>query len=550
MIISFEQTPEEFYRLAQIAREKGDLVKALDYCERAINGKGSDAYKLTLADILFRMGRYYDALDVALELLSANTDKKSELYELLARLTGVTGKVYESVYYFTAKARLDGDDAALDALDEMMEDVSEFMDRPRREENGLFLIGNEPPKDYTEELERASQLMHAGEYEEALLVVAEVEPTSEYYQDALDITLKCYVKMGRTEFLAPLAKEQISRDPQDAFALYVLIALCKDKSYLPLLEKVEDEAAELYYAVAAADAVKEYELAKRLAARLLKEAPYSPEAFFVAAGVHFNAGDRKKGVEILKSLFAMYKKYPAAVILDGLGRKRRYDVMFGGQMPDVVHTVLRNYVRKHADTVEDFVRSMASDADFRRALVLLYQADDEEVIGNTVSFMRQADKKEIDRFFDALLLRTTLSPMTKREILAERLLGKHKGRLTVAPNAVPLRVSCGKPPHYEEYPRALKEAYVDALSFGVCVMNIRMTKELTTYIEKYYRAYPALCRYTETEFTVALICLLLPEPPVPIPQDACEYVTTRIFNMTKKETARVRHLMELIDVID
>ena len=549
MIISFEQSPEGFYRLATLARDKGELGKALSYCERAINGKGSDEYKLTLADILFRIGRYYDAMDVALEVLAAGTDRKGELYELLARLTGVTGKVYESVYYITEKARLDGDDAALDAIDEMVEDMSEYMD-DRRKENELFIVGQEPPKDYTEELDRATQMMHAGNYEEAVAIASAVEPASEYYVDAMDITLKCYVKLGRTALIAPLAKEQLERDPQDTFALYVLIGICKDKSYLPMLDRVGDEAVDLYYATAAADAVREYPLAKRLAIRLLRATPYAPESYFVAAGVHINARDREKGVEILKDLFGMYDKYPAALILDGLRRKRHCDVMFSGQMPDTVHDLLRAYVRKHADTVRDFTLSMTSDADFRRALLLLYQADDEEVIGNTLSFMRQANKKGIDRFFDAMLLRTSLSPMTKREILAERLLCKEKGRLTVVPNAVPLRVNCAKPANYADYPKILREAYVDALSFGVCVMNLRVTKDLETYIDKYYRAYPVLTRYTEAEFTVALICLLLPEPPAPFPEDVCDYVTAKIFNMTKKEASRVRRLMELADVLD
>ena len=548
MIISFEQTPEEFHRLAVLARNKGELGKALGYCERAISGKGSNEYKMTLADILFRMGRHYDAMDVALALIAAG-ERSTEIYELMARLTGVTGKLYESVYYLTEKARQDGDDAALDALDEMMEEMSEYAE-PGQKENNLFVVGEEPPKDYTEELDHALQLMHAGNYEDAVALAFGVKPNSEFYVDAMDIVLKCYVKMGKTAALAPLAEKVVEKDPQDAFALYVLVGLCKDKSYLPQLEALGDDAHDLYYAAAAADAIREYPLAKRFAARLLKEAPYAPEAFFVAAGVHFNAHDRAKGVEILRDLFAMYKKYPAAVILDGLKRKRRLDVMFGGQMPTVVQTILREYVRKHADTVEDFVRSMATDVDFRRALVLLCQADDEEVIGNTVSFMRQANKREIDRFFDAMLLRASLSPMTKREILADRLLNKHRGRITVVPSAVPVRVNCVKPENYADYPRVLQEAYVDALSFAVCVMNVRAPKELTEYIEKYYRGYPALCRYTEAEFTVALICLLLPEPPAPFPNDVCDYVTDKIFNLTKKEAARVRHLMEIIDVIE
>jgi len=549
MIISFEQTPEDFYRLSLAALEKGELEKALNYCEKAINGKGSNEYKMTLADIFLRMGRYFDAMDVAIEVLCAGGEEKGDAYDVLSRATGATGKVYESIYYITKKARLEGDEAALDAMDEMMEEMSSFMESSAPQDR-FFVVGQEPKKDYAAQLDRAVQLMHTGAYEKALALASEVEESSSYYADARDIALKCYVKMGDTDSALCTAKEQVARDPKDAFALYVLVGICKKREYLSLLEEADGEASDLYYAVAAANAEKEYPLAEKLAARLLAKARYSPEAYFVAAGVAHNARDHKKRDALLKDLFSLYKKYPANLILDGLKKKRSYDVMFGGLMPETILSVLRDYVRKHAHTSDAFLRSMLTDGEFRRALLLLFQADDEEVVGNAVSFYGQEDHRELDRFFDGLLLRPSVSPMTKREILAERLLKKHKGGLTVVPTTIPMRVSCKKPEHYELYPDKLQDAYVDALSFGVCVMDLKLTKELSSYMEKCFRAFSVIRRYSEAELTVALICLIMPDPGVPFPEDMCAYVTSQIFGLGKRAALRVRRLMEVIKALD
>ncbi|MBP5404338.1 MAG: hypothetical protein J6Y74_00050 [Clostridia bacterium] len=551
MIISFEQSPESFYKLALAALDRGELRQALVYCENAVNGKGNVEYKLTLADIYLRMGRQYEAMDVALGVIASGSEGKSEAYDLMARATGVTGKLYESVYYVTEKARLDGDEDALDAMDEMMEEMaSGFESEPKPKKGELFLVGKEPEKDYAEEIDRALGLMRVREYDRALEILLQVKPTSEYYPEAMDFALRCYVKKGDVETSHRLAKEAVEREPQDAFALYVLVGVCKEKEYLPLLEKVDGEASELYYAVAAADAVKEYALGRSLAAKLLRKAPYAPETYFVAAGVHYNAGERAAGEAVLKDLFSFYREYPASVILKGLKSKKRYDVMYNGMMPEAIITVLRTYVRKHAANADAFLQSMLTDADFRKCLTILFRLDDDEVVGNAVSFLGELRNKELDRFFDALLLRASLSPMTKREILAERLLAKHKGKLTVVPSALPMTISCRKPEHYAEYPVILQEAYVDALSFGACVMDVRLAKPLASYAEACYRSFPILGRVKGVELTVALFCLSMPEPDIPMPDGMTAYMTSQIFGLSKKEIARVVKLMDLIRALE
>ncbi len=551
MIISFEQSPESFYKLALAALDRGELRQALVYCENAVNGKGNAEYRLTLADIYLRMGRQYEAMDVALSVICSGNEGKSAAYELMARATGGAGKLYESVYYITKKARLDGDEDALDAMDEMMEEMASGFDAPPTSGgNGLFLVGKEPEKDHAETLDRALGLVRVREYDKALDLLSEVKPSSEYYPEAMDIALRCYVRKGDADAAYRLAKETVERDPQDAFALYVLVGVCKEKEYLPLLEKVDGDASKLYYAVAAADAAKDYALGRALAAKLLAKAPYAPEAYFVAAGVHYNAGERAAGEAVLKDLFSFYREYPASVILKGLKGRKRYDVMYNGMMPEIIVTVLRTYVRKHAGTADIFLQSMLTDADFRKCVALLFRLDDDEVIGNAVAFLGELRHKEMDRFFDALLLRASLSPMTKREILAERLLAKHKGKLTVVPSALPMTVSCRKPEHYAEYPAVLQEAYVDALSFGVCVMDVRLAKPLVRYAEACYRSFPLLGRVKGVELTVALFCLSMPEPDIPMPEGMTAYMTSQIFGLSKKEIARVARLMDLIRALE
>jgi len=553
MIISFDQSPEDFFRLSQAALDKGDLKKALVYCNKATEGKGSAEYKLALADIYLRMGRYNEAMDAALEVISAGGEGKSAAYEIMARAAGALGKLYEAVYYITRKARLDGDDAALDAMDEMMEEMGDaFSDEPSPKSN-LFLVGKEPKKDHSVTLDRALHYMHMGDYKRALLIASEVESDSPCYDDALDIQLKCLVKMGDAELTYQTAKIKAERDPKDAFALYVLIAICDKKEYLPLLAKVDGDPSDLYYAVAAANAKKDHPTAALLAEKLLAKTQYAPEAAFVAAGVYHNAKDKEKCAATLKEMFSVFKKFPAAVILDGLKRKKRYDVMFGGPFPEVIIDIMRDYVRKGARTTDAFLQSMLGDRDFRLCLALLYEAEDEEVVENTISFMGQLNRREINRFFENLLLKTGIGPVVKQNILAELLLNKHKGKLTVAPGVLPLKVPCAKPQHYAEYPFSLKEAYVDVLAFASCVMDSRVVKGLGDYTEKCFRAQNVWKRHNGTELSAALCCLLMPTPPAPIQaltDDMPAYLMAHVFHLSDRRISAVKKLMARISALE
>ena len=88
MIINFERTPEEFFRLSRAAFEAGEPEQALLYGEKALSGKGCTEYKVSLAEIFLSMERYSDAMDLALDALCHGRGYRSEIYDLLIREGG------------------------------------------------------------------------------------------------------------------------------------------------------------------------------------------------------------------------------------------------------------------------------------------------------------------------------------------------------------------------------------------------------------------------------------------------------------------------------
>ena len=549
MIISFDRSPEAFYRLACTALEKDDLGIASVYCERAIGGKGLVEYKMTLADIYLRMGRKADAMDVAVDVLChSRGEKKAEAYELMARASNALGKSFESLYYLTKRAQMEGEEAAIDVMGELVDEM--MIDLPDEPERHLYLVGGEP--DHRHMVERAVFCMQTGDLEHAIEEAARVPEKSDYYEDAMDIILRCATDLRRKDLAAQYAREALAHNQKDALALYVLIAVCGESEYIPLLTEVEEDPSSLHYAMAAADAAGDAETAKVLVKRLLAANQYSPEAYFACAGVFYNAGEKDKCISRLKDLFSISKKYPATVILDGVeaaAGEKHFDLIFGNVMPRFIADILREYVRAHTDSEEDFCRSMMSDADFRAALTLLYEANDDETIENTLDFVGGSELAEVDAFFEKLLLKTNLTPMTKRDVLAELLLSRHKGTITIMPGVIPVRVRCAKPPKYAAYPRVLQEAYVDAYAFAMCVMDVSAARAMQTFAPRFFADDTVWRDKEEDEITAALICVSLgidaPPPNLPIfTEDVCEYICRNIFDMEPASIDRVRSIVQ------
>ena len=196
MIISFNQSPESYLRLSESAFEKGDLVKALQYCEKSVEGMRSA--QLFLAEIYLKMHRGKEAMDVLLQALAHGTDDKSKAFDLMAKATTASGKLYDSLFYVMGKAQMEGDDETLDAMDDIMDDLMDsFSDEERKPK--LFLVGKEEKKrNHARETEQAMFYFSSDRFEEAAAIAAGVPESSDAYEDAQDILLRSEVRMGKT----------------------------------------------------------------------------------------------------------------------------------------------------------------------------------------------------------------------------------------------------------------------------------------------------------------------------------------------------------------
>ena len=136
MIIKFDQTPEEYFRLSRAAYNRGEYDRAFLYGVKALRGKGCVEYKVSCAEILLAMGRYADAASIALDALCHGRGFRAKLYDTLASAASGMGAFYDALHYVAKKAQYEGDDDTLDAMDEVMQELE--ADEAPREEPQFF----------------------------------------------------------------------------------------------------------------------------------------------------------------------------------------------------------------------------------------------------------------------------------------------------------------------------------------------------------------------------------------------------------------------------
>ena len=550
MIINFDQTPEEYYRLSRISFEHKELDRALLYAQKAVRGKGTAEHKLGYAEILFAMERYPETIAVALDVLCHSKALRAETYDLLARTASELGLLYESLHYISKKAHYEGDDDTLDAMDEVMRELDAEEEEKPKEHDNLFVVGKEPSSDDSTLLMHASYAMSRGEVEQALRKASEIPETSPHYLDARLIRLHALLSMKREEEAGETAKEIVKLSPTNGYALYELIDHFKDTTYLPLLAGVEGGSRELYYAIVAAEHMKEHSVADALADKLLREKPYSSNAYWIASAIALNNGDKEKSKDLLKRLFALYPDYPAQLILNGWKRLKYCDAIFEGKLPEKVVRILRNYVRKNAEDADAFCRSMMTDESFRGAISLLFDEGDPEVAGNVLSFLAVTSTKQIDDFFAKMLLRYEVDLVLKRAILSRLLLRKHKGRISLAQGIVTTSVSAAKPARFESYSPALKEAYLDVSSFVVCLTESRSEKRVTELAERAF-AFGDSPIFTKEALSGAMIYVLLSEGAIPSGnradfEEECKFILSFIFHENYLPMTTVKRLAKIL----
>ena len=544
MIINFDRSPEEYYRLSRIALDEGEPDRALTYGLKAARGKGTTEYKLSLAEIFLRMGRYPEAMDMALEALCYGRGFRAEIYDVLARATSEMGDFYDSLHYIALKAQVEGDEEALDAMDEMMEEFEADNADPSKD---FYVVGKERKEQAPVSLMRATMCLHEGKWRDALSLLSEIGEDSEYYGEALIQKIRAYVVGGALDEAATTAEEAVRRDPKKAYPLYVLTERCRRKEYLPLLAGVEGSRQELTCAIEAAASLNADEIATALADKLVSENPYSPEAHFTAAAVYLNGGERAKSVDHMKRLFAVCPKYPSAPILAGWARLKKCSVTFSGAMPKEIAAILKRYVKARSKGVDAFVRSMLTDDDFRASVALLFENDEHVATKNLLYYLGMANERQVDAFFAKLLIRIGVDPFLKRAILAELIYHKDKGKIPLVPVGVPTFVSCAKPKNYESYPMCLKIAYINLRTFFVCLTGESVEEALEDLAE---RAFTLQGIEKENYVTVGGAILLrilydmddLPTTGPKSEEESCRTIMREIFGAERLPMAKIKRL--------
>ncbi len=550
MIIKFDRTPEEYFSLSRSSLGRAELDQALFYAEKALRGKPSTEYKVSYAEILIAMGRYAEAVDVALDALCYGRGMRAELFDVLARASSELGHFYESLHYIAKKAHYEGDDDTLDAMDEVMQELDpEHDEKPDKPD--FFIVGKEEQKSAESDpmiVMRANFALSHGEVDEALRIASEATPASEQYLGARIVCLRAYLKRKQHDKAVETAEEIISLDPKNGFVLYVLIDKYKKKQYVPLLAGVEDGGSELYYAILTAENLGEHAVACRLAEKLIGENPYVPGAYFVSAAAYLNNGDKKRSEQSLKRLFSLYRKYPQDVIVKGWRRLKKCAVGFSGRMPDEVVNVLETYVKKHARTAEEFVASMLTDQAFRDCVLLVLDEGSRKTNERILGYFAQKENRHVDAFFSKMLLRYEVDLILKREIFATLYLRKNRGRLYVAQSVVPIRISCEKPIVFEAFPLSVKQAYAGVYSFVMCMTDAECEARLQTLAMRVAAMENAEKLSVQT-ICGALLHRLLSEGLIPFgaeansAEDACRFLLDFIFGY--KRGVNVRRIRAL-----
>ena len=553
MIIKFDQTPEEYFRLSKLSFGRGEFDRALLYCEKAVRGKGSAEYKVFCAEILVSMGRFAEAADVALDVLCYSRGYRAEVFDVLARASSELGHFYESLHYIAKKAHYEGDDDTLDAMDEVMRELGvDEEEKPATPD--FFVVGKEkePPLGGEAMLvARANFALSHGEYDEAIRIASEAQKDSEQYAAAMVVCLRAYLKKKENDRAVALAEEIVRSDPKNGFVLYVLIDKFKKKEYAPLLSGVCEGGSEIYYAILTAENLEDHAVACRLSEKLVEQNPYVPGAHFVAAATYLNGGDKIKSEDCLKRLFALYGNYPQDALLKGWRRLKKCQVNFPGRMPTEVSSVLERYVLKQAKNAESFAALMLTDEEFRNAVRLILDEGGRRTAEKIISYFGEVQSRPVDAFFSQMLLRYEVDLILKRNVFAKLYAHKNKGWLYVAQSVVPIRVSCAKPQKFEEWPLSVRKAYGEIYAFLMCMTDADCEKRLIAFAERAAKVDGAEDLSAQT-VAGAFLYRLLAEGQVPFGIDAkneteaCKFVLEFVFGFRRVNLARVRLLAAIL----
>ncbi len=500
MIISFEQNPTYYQKMAREARDKGDLSRAVKYYYQAISRRHVIADKLELADVYSEMRRYHSAMDLCFEVLSEHRNT-SDAYMILSKVSAMMGKYYESYYYISKKYNLDGDDDSADAVNEAIDDIyAAIGDMSRRKH--FYVVGKQSPQNFQQLLEDAFLAHHSGEHGSAIELAESIKEDSHLYRDALKLRLKANISLKNYAEVEKLSEELLHIDSYAGLALHGLAVVCGKTSYAAVLDTFESSDTDsLLYAINVADYTAKYDIALKLAEKLVQLDYYNVNIRMVKMAVLYNMGRISEAKEIIKEAAALYpNRYPLEIILN---------ILFDRGMPSPIINKMHRYAKAYVASGEVFIREFMSSLPFRSTLAYMFEVGDYEIIGNSLKFIIGTGNRAMQKFLISLLLKCGIATVVKKDILAALSLIKQTGKAYVVIGYIMSKVTFSKPSSYAEFSQKLKNSYSKCFGFfGTLDMDFEAS--LAKICNKLQPRMELFQDCSENELAAAITCVILP----------------------------------------
>lgn len=489
MIISFEQNADFYMDIAEVARESGDLGKALRYCGDAVSREPS-VYNLTALAMLYQdMNRHEYAIEQCFSILDSgkpDDEELSDIYLLLSNSLGRLGYFMQSWYYLSKRTDFDGEVEDEEDIKDIFEELYSKIEENSKTSK-LCFSDELREKQYASCYRESANRYMMGDYSGALEYAKAVAPEASCYKDTLMLMSKCYVYESDIENAKHCWLEALKLNPFEGGAINGLALFNLEEKYTKKLIKNfdSDKEEELRYAISAASLKGMYDIADNLATRLLSKDVYNPKYHFIKGAVRFNMGDKAGAERIFKDILSMFSdKFPVEYMLSSFKRHKRLSVLFEHVPPEIVRRIVTAIKRNIADY--GFKTAFMSSLAFRQgALYLLEKSLDAALCVELLGEMQRFANSAVIGLLRTVLLKPDVHFEVRRKILVILLHTLRKGRVRMVNENILTGLSLKTPPSYEDYPRELAIAYCNAYAF-LATVGIPFERAVSKLVEKLY----------------------------------------------------------------
>ena len=312
-IVPFEKAKKYYGKLIDERADKGDLVGAISVAFSSLKNDYSADTLGDIADIYADMGEYELSDEFWYKYLSVSADdKKSVAYEELA-INAFECKNYAlAAYYLDKKIALDG---ALDRK-ELGREMLEFLSEGLNKKDLYKIVYPENKSDYSTDITVAKNAAASGNFEGAAKILEGVPNASPSYKEAAEELSLCYFALGKIKEAIDINRE-LAKDSGSVSVYSNLSSMYRaekdyDKSayYYSLAKSMPiDENDEFKFALCAVEQ-NDHETAAKMLKRVITDDFYDPKIICFYGIALFNTGNPEKAESEIKKAYMINPRDP------------------------------------------------------------------------------------------------------------------------------------------------------------------------------------------------------------------------------------------------